>query len=127
MTKQSYTDEQIQELLTNKYVEKCSKKYITFTKACKIEFLKRSQERMFYRDIFKILWFPDYIVNSKIPERSYNRWKRNLQNWIIESKKWRKKKNIDITTMTLQEQNEYLKAEVAFLKELHKQVYWHYP
>lgn len=128
MAKQYYTDIQVQELSNNKYVEKCSKKYITFTKDCKIEFLKLSQERIFYRDIFKILWFPDYIVQSKIPERSYNRWKRNLQNWILESKKGRKKKEkTDISKMTLEEQNEYLRAEVAYLKELHKQIYWHYP
>jgi hypothetical protein len=128
MTKQIYTDTQIEELLKNKYVEKCSKKYITFSKDCKIEVLRLSKEQIFYRDIFKILWFPEYIVNWKVPERSYNRWRRNLTVWKIESVKWRKKKNkVDISKMTLEEQNEYLKTEVVFLSELHKQIYGHYP
>jgi hypothetical protein len=29
--------------------------------------------------------------------------------------------------MTLEEQNKYFKAKVAYLEELHKTAYWHYP
>jgi hypothetical protein len=29
--------------------------------------------------------------------------------------------------MTLEEQNERLRTENAYLKELHKTIYWHYP
>lgn len=39
MSKKTYTDEQRNELLKNKYIEKCTEKYITFTKECKYIFI----------------------------------------------------------------------------------------
>lgn len=51
-----------------------------------------------------------------------------MQNGILESKKWRKKKeSMDFSQMTPEEQVKYLQAENAYLKELHKTIYWHYP
>jgi hypothetical protein len=29
--------------------------------------------------------------------------------------------------MSLEEENEYLKAKIALMEELHKMTYWHYP
>lgn len=128
MTKVHYASEQIQVLLNNPYVKKCSDGYITFTKECKIEFLKLSGQWLFYRDVFRVLGFPSYVVDSDIPKNSYVRWKRNLQNWILEGKKGRpKKEQKDFDTMSLIEQNAYLQAENSYLKELHKTIYWHYP
>jgi len=128
MAKILYSLEQVQELSNSPYVEKCSDRYIVFTKEYKIEFLRLSEQWIFYREIFKLLWFPKYIVESKVPERSYNRWKKNMRNGTLESKKWRKKKgNTDFSKMTPEEQVKYLQAENAYLKELHKTIYWHYP
>jgi hypothetical protein len=94
--------------------------------------LKLADKWIFYREIFKIFWFPEYVVNSKVPERSYTRWKNLLKNkwlhWLVGVKKWRPlKEKIDINKMTLEEQNVYFKTENAYLKEIHKKVYWHYP
>jgi hypothetical protein len=87
---------------------------------------------MIHRDIFKKFWFPEYIINSKIPEKSLKNWRYIAKHKWIESlkntKKWRKKKEImDFSKMSLKEQNEYLKTENLYLKELHKQIYWEYP
>lgn len=132
MTKINYTKAQIEEIETNKYVEKCTTKQIRFTNKFKIELLKLSDKWIFYREIFKILWFPEYVVNSKVPERSFTRIKNTFKNkwltWLIWAKKWRPiKEKLDISKMSLIEKNNYLEAKVAYLEELHKTAYWHYP
>lgn len=132
MSKITYTQSQINEIETNKYVEKCTTKQIRFTNEFKIELLKLADKWIFYREIFKILWFPEYVVNSKVPWISYTRWKNIKKSkwliWLIWAKKWRPtKEKIDISKMSLEEQNEYFKTKVAYLEELHKTAYWNYP
>ncbi len=123
-----YSFEQIQELRDNPYVKSCSERYITFTTECKVEVIRLSRQGLFYKDIFQKLGFPSYVVDSHIPKSSYMRWKRNLENWILERKKWKSKKEVkDFDSMSLMEQNTYLQAENAYLKEFHKTIYWHYP
>lgn len=132
MAEIKYTTAQIKELESNKYVEKCTGKQIRFTNECKIEVLKLADKWFFYRDIFEALWFPEYVVKSTVPWISYTRRKnikkKNWLIWLIWAKKWRPtKEKKDISSMTLEEQNEYFKTENAYLKELHKTAYWHYP
>jgi len=132
MTKINYTESQIKEIESNKYVERCTTKQIRFTNEFKVELLKLADKWLFYREIFDILWFPEYITKSHVPERTYTRYKNikksNWLIWLIWTKKWRPtKEKVDITKMNLKEQNNYLQAEVAYLKELHKTAYWHYP
>ncbi len=132
MSKLSYTKVQIKELESNKYVKKCTTKQIRFTNEFKIELLKLVNTWKFYRNVFKILWFPEYVIMSKVPGRSYTRWKDLLKNkwldWLIWAKKWRPIKEIQVVSkMTLEEQVEYFKAENSYLKELHKVAYWEYP
>lgn len=114
-----YNETQIKDLKKNKYVKSITNKNINFTLECKIEVLRLSKRWIFYKDIFKKLWFPEYIVHSKIPERSHNRWKNKSKEWEIESKKWRPKVGkIDFNNMTLEQENEYLKAKLALYEEL---------
>jgi len=116
-----YSDAQMQELRNNKYVKNVTEKSITFSLECKTEVLKLSKRWIFYTEIFKKLWFPEYIINSKIPERSYHRWNNKYKNWLLEDKKWRpKKKQIDFENMTKDEELEYLRTKVAFLEEVEK-------
>ena len=132
MAEVKYSESQIKELEWNKYVEKCTGKQIRFTNECKIEVLKLADTWIFHREVFHKLWFPEYVVFSKVPWISYTRWK-NIRNkngliWLIWAKKWRPtKEKKNISQMSLEEKNTYLQAEVAYLKELHKTAYWQYP
>lgn len=132
MTHIIYTESERQEIEQNQYVEKCTLKQIRFTNEFKIEVLKMVDTWIFYREVFRMLWFPEYVVRSKVPERSYTRWKNIKQKsglvWLIWAKKWRPvKEKKDILKMNRDEKIEYLEAENAYLKELHKIAYWHYP
>ena len=129
MSKKRYTDEQIKELKANKYVMNCTEKSIQFTD----EFRKIAMEldgKEFPRAIFKKCWFPDYIVNSKIPEKSFNRRRKSMREkweiWLIDNR-WRnwwrprknkiKKKSWEIIEVP-KEEREYMQAELAVYKEL---------
>jgi len=118
-----YNKTQIEELIWNKYVKKISEKYITFNLECKTEFLKFSNKWLFYREIFRKLWFPEYIISSNVPKKAYYRWKTNMNKWKIESQKWRPKKaKIDFDNMTKDEELEYLRAKVAYLEEINSYI-----
>lgn len=124
-----YTHEQITELLKNKYVEKCSSKYITFTKEFKYMLLNMYDNGKYIKEIFELSWFPNYVINSKTPKRCLDRWRNNrMHKWRLEDKKWRKKaERIDISKMSKDKYIEYLETENAILKELKKLVDWEYP
>lgn len=116
-----YNEEQIKELKAIKYVKNVTSKHIVFTRECKNKTLELSKKWLFYREIFKKLWFPEYITNSNIPEISYQRWKKNLEKWNIEGIKWRpKKEQIDFNNMTKEQYIEYLETKVAYLEEIKK-------
>ena len=127
-----YNKEEIEELLNNKYVKDCTSKYITFTDEFKTKVLELDNKWIYHRKIFEDFWFPEYIVKSNVVKRSLWNWRHKLKNkWLyglVKTKKWRKKKeNIDFTKMNLSEQNEYLKTENTFLKEMYKLKHWKYP
>lgn len=132
MARIKYTQDQITELKSNKYVKECSEKYISFTDEFKIKVIKWIDRWEYHRQIFYDCWFPDYVWNTNLVPRIVWNWKfkfkKDWWDWVIGNQKWRKKmENNDISKMTLEEQNEYLKAEVEYLKELHKKAHWHYP
>lgn len=131
MSKSKYTGEQIVELLSNENVKDCSPKYITFIDVFKIKALELDSKWIYPRKIFEDFGFPEYICHSEVPKTSLGNWRHKLKNkwlsWLVQTKKWRKKQEkVDIADMTLEEQNEYLRTENAYLKELHKTVYGHY-
>jgi len=115
-----YSETQIKELKKNKYVQNCTEKHIIFSKECKNKAIKLLQKNLSTKEIFKKLWFPECIINSKIPAKSLNRWKKILrENWITELKKWRpKKEKIDFENMIKDEEIEYLRTKVAYLEEI---------
>ena len=129
MTQIKYNDEQIKEIKANSSVKNCTEKHIVFTKKFKLDAVKLAKEYISTKEIFKQFWFPEYIINSDIPSNSLARWKKLSQKWIVEEKKWRPKneENLDFSKMSIKEQNEYLRTENLYLKELHKQIYWEYP
>ena len=129
MTDNKYNDFQIEELKNNINVKNCTKKHIVFTKEFKYKSLELAKKYISAKEIFMKFWFPEYVVNSEIPSNSLARWKKLSKKWVVEETKWRPKKeeNIDFSKMNLKQQNEYLRTENLYLKELHKQIYWEYP
>ena len=118
-----YTQAQIKELKANKYVKNVTQKSITFSLECKIEVLKLNKKWLFYTEIFKKLWFPEYIINSKIPQRSFHRWNYKNNNWLIEDKKWRPKvEKIDFNNLTKDQYIEYLETKLEFYEEMKKYI-----
>lgn len=117
-----YTKEQTKELELNKYVESCSEKYIKFTQEFKHLVLKLNKSWMFHRDIFKTLWFPEYIINSRIPKLSLDRWKNKMKHkwkeWFDDIKKWRKKAEENPQKMSKDEYIEYLEMKLEIFEEL---------
>lgn len=132
MAKIKYTREQIKELKENKYVKDCSEKYLTFTDEFKMKVLKWVEKWKYHRQIFYDCGFLDYVWATDLVPRIVGNWKYKMKNkwleWIIGTKKWRKKgEKVDISKMTKEELITYYKAENAYLKELYKQAHWHYP
>lgn len=119
MWKNKYTRYQIQEIKANKYVNNCTEKHIVFKKIFKLEAVKLHKE-MIPKEIFKKFLFPDYVINSEIPQNALARWERNISNkWQIEEKKWRQaKEKIDFDNMTLAQENEYLRTKLALYEKL---------
>ena len=90
-----YNKVQIEEILNNPYVLKCSENNLTFTKECKIESVKLWNDWYKSKEIFKKFNFPKYILDSKIPSRSVCRWNNLVKiRWEdafgIMSKRWTK-------------------------------------
>lgn len=132
-----YNKNQIEEILKNKYVLRCSENSITFTEKCKIESVKLFNNSLSTKEIFKNFKFPEYILDSQIPKNSICRWNNQYQKhwekafWIM-AKRWRKlgfkwKKKINIDKLTDKEKIEYYQTENAYLKELYKEKHWFYP
>lgn len=130
-----YNKNQIDEILNNPYVLKCSEKNITFTKECKIESVKLWHNWHTNKEIFKLFNFPEYILDSVVPARSVSRWNNlvkirweNAFWWL--AKRWKKlgfKSQKKINNLTKEEKIKYLETEVAYLKEIYKEKHWFYP
>ena len=80
MSKKEYTEDQIQEVLKNKYVKNCSSKYITFTDEFKIKVLELDKKWIYHRKIFEDFWFPEYIINSNLIPSIVWSWRYKMKN-----------------------------------------------
>lgn len=88
MSKKTYTQEQIQELKNNKYVKNCTEKSIQLTDECRLIVMQQREKWIWGKEIFKNLWFPDYVINSYIPKDFIKRQRKKISN--EENKEWRK-------------------------------------
>jgi hypothetical protein len=81
MSHKHYTPDQIEELLRNPYVAKCSSKYISYTYECKVKAIELSMNQyILSREIFALLGFPLYVSESNTSKDSIKAWKRIAQN-----------------------------------------------
>jgi hypothetical protein len=123
MSKKQYSLEQIEELQIHKHVKSCSEKYITFTNEFKIFCIEQDNLWVYNREIFTLGDFPEYIVESKVPEICLKRWRsivrKSWEFWLIWKKKWRpKNERIDIAKMNKDEYIKYLEAKLALSEAL---------
>ena len=135
MSKRRFTKDQIEELLKNKNIEKCSEKSISYSKEFKIRAIKQyNEEGLSSTMIFKQAGFDLNIIGRDTPDRCMNMWRDVFKNKGLEelSKETRGKgrigkgpqnfKGSDKEKMELLELKiAYLEEENRFLKILRKQ------
>jgi transposase len=132
MSKRIFTKEQINELLQNPNVARCSEKSITYHKDFKVRAIKQYREEgLPAREIFVQAGFNESVIGRDTPKESLGRWLKVLRlkgagqlsvetrgrgggrpktNWSSEKEKLK----------YLETQVAYLKAENAFLAKLRK-------
>ena len=77
MSKRIFTKEEVEALLQNKRVERCSEKSVTFTKVFKIEAVERYHEQgLTPREIFRQAGFDACIISSDQAIECLRRWRR---------------------------------------------------
>ena len=132
MSKRIFTKEQIEELLKNKNITKCSKRSITYNKDFKIDALSKYKEGFSPKEIFKDAGFDLDLIGKESPKYNIHRWKKTFNTKGIEylSKETRgknggrPKSNFDNEKEKLkylEHKIAYLEEENRFLKELRKQ------
>ena len=135
MSKRRFTQEQINELLVNKNIARCSEKAITYRKEFKVEAAKKYQdEGKSASQIFKDAGFNLDIIGREVPKDCLYDWTRiyqekGTQGLLTESRgkakgggRPRMTWSNDKEKLTyLEAQVAYLKAENAFLAKLRKQ------
>jgi hypothetical protein len=131
MSKRRFTKEQIEELLKNKNVSKCSEKSITYSKEFKIFAVKRYDEGLTATEIFKEAGFDLFLIGEGIPKCRVGSWRKvcstkGISKLNIEtrgkSKGGGRPKTKGLTDADrikrLEIENAYLKAENDFLVKL---------
>ena len=125
-----FTKEEIEKLLKNKNVTKCSEKAISYSKAFKIEAVRLYNEEGFgSREIFENAGFDLRIIGKDKPKGCLTRWNRinrikgsaNLETETRGRNGGRPKtKGLTIADKIkrLEAENAYLKAENDFLAKL---------
>lgn len=117
-----FNQDQIKELLSNKYVAKCSEKSITYSNDFKLEAVAQYiNEGLTAREIFRMAGFSLSTIGRKQPVECLKRWKKifrskgrkGLMAEARGGKGGRSKKPTDISDAA---KIERLEAEVAYLK-----------
>lgn len=129
MSKRRLTENQIKELLTNKNVENCSDRSITYNKEFKVQAVNKYYQNGYSpRMIFEEAGFDISIIGIDTPGFSLQRWRKEYQERGINSFKFERrgqgikpktKKLNDVDRIKrLEIENAYLKAENDFLAKL---------
>ena len=134
MSKRTFTQEQIESLLKNKNVARCSEKSVTYHKDFKLAAIRRHQEGLPPSAIFQEAGFNLALIGRKTPKWLLTRWRRvfdrkgaaGLQNdgrGIQSTGRPRSLRHMNEKEKLkyLETQVAYLKAENAFLAKLRKQ------
>ena len=133
MSKRRFTKEQIEELLDNPNVERCSDKSISYSKDFKIIAVKKYEEGMSASEIFKQSGFNINLIGRNVPFDRISRWlkvfkTKGAKELSLETRgrskgggrpkvNWQNDKE---KIKYLETQIAYLKAENDFLAKLRK-------
>ena len=123
MSKKIYTQKQIDELNKNPYIKSCNEIYLEFTTKAKYKAVRLWESWLICKDVFRKMKLPEYIINSAIPTRNINAWKRTIkEKWesvFYTNKRWRKKGygKVNPKNMTTEEYIKFLETENSYLKE----------
>ena len=120
MSKRIFTHEQIQQLLTNENVAKCSDKSITYSKPFKTSAIKLYTQGLTPSEIFAQAGFNLQIIGRKTPVECLKRWNKTCRatgatSLSIETR-GRGGGRPKAKYQTDKEQIKYLETQVAYLK-----------
>ena len=135
MSKRRFAKEQIQKLLKNSNIEKCSEKSITYNKEFKIRAIKQYREEgLTCKEIFELAGFDLALIGKDTPDRCMHLWKKIFDNKGLEEllKETRGRGKFGKGPQNfkgsekerlkyLEHKLAYLEEENRFLKELRKQ------
>lgn len=122
MSKRIFSKEQIETLLKNPNVSRCSEKSISYHKEFKISAVRQYHDGLPPTEIFRRAGFDINVTRKKLPKDCLLRWKRIFKKrgesgLRIDNrgKSGGKEKNVD--NLTDKEKLKYLETEVAYLRE----------
>jgi len=124
MNRRTFNQEQIKIILQNENVVRCGKKSISYREDFKILAIKKGQEGLPPKEIFKQAGFDLSLIGFETPQRCLYRWRRLMREKGARglsrdgrgrSRSGGRPKNLD--HLTEKEKIIYLEAEVAYLKE----------
>lgn len=123
MSKRIFNKEQIETLLQNENVDRCSEKSICYRKDFKILAIRKYRDGISPNEIFRIAEFDIKMIGCDTPHECIRRWLKKGETELKtdgrgQSKSGGRPKSIEaqITGMTEKEKIEYLETQVAYLK-----------
>jgi len=120
MSKRIFSKEQINELLKNRSIEKCSEKSITFTKAFKMRAVVLYEQGVTSPEIFRQAGLNLTMVGRNQPKDCLRRWnkivKKKGTKGLSEVRGKKSSGRPKIKNLTTADKIQRLEAEVAYLK-----------
>ncbi|WP_246483954.1 IS3 family transposase [Heyndrickxia vini] len=119
MSKKTFTEKEIKQLKTNKYVKSVSSKGITYTDEFKHIFIEGKEKGKFAREIFEQCGFDVEILGTNRVKSASKRWQKAYkENGIIGLRDTRAENSGRLlkSELTLEEKNARLEAQINLLK-----------
>jgi transposase-like protein len=119
MSKRIFSSEEIETLLGNENVSKCSDRSISFSKEFKLRALEQYNEGMSSSEVFKRAGFDLNLIGKDLPSECLRRWRKVFAlkgiNGLIEEARGKGGGRPKTKYKTIEEENEYLKVKIAYL------------
>lgn len=114
MSKRIFSRGEIENLLQNEHVVRCSAKSITYTLKFKKQAVEQYEQGKAAREVFTEAGFDLSLIGKDVPTECLKRWRRSLKKYgVIHRKRGRPKK---LKNLSPEEKIKRLEAEVKYLK-----------